>query len=100
MFRNKPVLASILILCAPLLSAAYIDADGNTYQPTTNAHGMALKSPKATIFLGKSCDAFSRVYGKGTWGWANGGFQAKFRKATISFPRQEIDIDVDGRCRL
>lgn len=43
-----------------------------------------------TIYLGKSCDAFHKVFGSGTWGWANGGFVVQFGNNRFPFGRQEV----------
>lgn len=47
------------------------------------------------LYLGKSCDAYSPVYGKGTWGWSNGGFMVTFKDEHFGFGRQELSIDTD-----
>jgi hypothetical protein len=56
-------------------------------------------SERETLYLGRSCDAEHKVFGKGTWCWANGGFKADFERHSIGFPRQELscpDSDVTG----
>ncbi len=50
---------------------------------------------KVVLYLGRSCDAYSKVYGKGTWFWANGGFVVEFKNERFSFSRQELDIASD-----
>jgi len=55
----------------------------------------AKKLKKVVLYLGKSCDTYSKSYGKGTWEWANGGFIVKFKNEEFGFGRQEIDIDRD-----
>jgi hypothetical protein len=44
------------------------------------------------IYLGKECDAYSKLYGEGYWSWANGGFVVEFKTKSIGFGRQEIDM--------
>ncbi|MDG1861669.1 MAG: hypothetical protein P8J02_00355 [Yoonia sp.] len=46
--------------------------------------------------MGKSCDAFTPTFGKGTWGLANGGFVVIFDDYRIGFPRQGPFCDPDG----
>ena len=61
-------------------------------------------SPRVTIYLGVSCDAYSPQYGNGVWGWANGGTRVTFADGrVIGFPRQVLDDLIDrskGRCGL
>jgi hypothetical protein len=57
------------------------------------------------IYLGKECDAFSKLYGTGHWAWANGGFEIVFTSKRFGFGRQEIDmshiLDMDmGKCEM
>lgn len=79
--------------------AAYVDGSGIEYTMTKNEHGVILKSNKATLYLGKSCDAYSPQFGKGTWAWANGGVMVDLKKNKIGFPRQDSPFE-DGRCPL
>ena len=98
--RIKIAALAMVVAMVPLIAFAYVDGDGNEYEFTTNADGAILKSSATTLYLRKSCDANSPQYGKGTWGWANGGFSVEFKTTRIGFPRQEIEIDNDGGCRL
>ena len=84
-----------------------ISGDGHAYDVTCNANGFVLTSLHPvyrfiengalstieegieTIYLGKSCDAFTSTFGEGHWGWANGGYLASFDSFRIGFPRQE-----------
>lgn len=97
------------------------------FNDTTNQHGVILKSTGVqyewigygagssvvkiknakklkpiTIYLGRSCDASSKEYGKGQWSWANGGFIVKFKNEEFGFGRQELDIKTDEEfgCRM
>ena len=95
----------ILFILLNVTLQAYVSSDGNVYEIRYNKHGAVLTSTykHLTLYLGKDCDAFSKVYGKGTWGWANGGFSVDFRRKSFGFGRQELDLDrVRGmvRCRL
>jgi hypothetical protein len=62
-----------------------------------NASGRSYKE-HLKLYLGKGCDAFSEVYGKGSWSWANGGFIVSYQQRTFSFPRQEISIPGEEGC--
>ncbi len=42
------------------------------------------------IYLGKDCDAYHDIYGKGVWSWANGGVMVEFPAETFVFPKQEL----------
>lgn len=54
------------------------------------------------IYLGRSCDAYHKIYGTGKWCWANGGFLAEFPFHNFGFPRQELycerQMEYDLRC--
>jgi len=45
------------------------------------------------LYLGKECDAYSKLYGDGRWAWANGGFVVEFKTKRIGFGRQEINMN-------
>lgn len=82
-------------------ATTFIDGDNNDWTFTPNDHGGVLKSAKATIYLGKSCDASSPELGKGTWNWANRGFWVTFSSPNtqIMFPREEIHLDNSDGCQ-
>lgn len=111
------------VLCVVLPSFAAADThadnrafstDGHSYQMACNTNGFVLTSdyPVArfiengvlseieegieTLYLGKSCDAFTQVYGNGTWGLANGGFAVSFDDYRIGFPRQAPFCEPDA----
>lgn len=81
-------------------------SDGHSYKMICNENGFVLTSeyPTAriiengvlseviegieTVYLGKTCDAFTQAFGEGTWGLANGGFAVNFDDFRIGFPRQ------------
>ena len=99
---------------------AYVGAIDNEYlgfQVKTNKHGLVFKSTGMlfsltgygasteykvdsfskskqglVLYLGKECDAYSKLYGDGYWAWANGGFVIEFKTKSIRFGRQEIDM--------
>lgn len=103
-------------LCAAVLPASAsaegsewfgsVSSDGHSYQVTCNESGFILTSTYPvsrfiengvlstvregieTIYLGKSCDAFTEAYGAGTWGFANGGYAVSFEDYRVGFPRQ------------
>lgn len=96
----------------------YYSSYGDEYLLSTNADGLVLTSshPKYwfvedgansriekgidVIYLGKSCDAFHKLFGKGRWGWANGGFRVDFDNIWLGFPRQGFVDEHDGSCGL
>lgn len=79
-------------------SVTYTDSEGGDYSLSKNDSGAVLKSPDATLYLGKNCDASSPQYGKGHWEWANGGFFVDLERKRIGFTRQEIDVGNDDHC--
>jgi hypothetical protein len=88
-------------------SLAYVSG-GHEYDLSCNKNGYTLISKgivvrsigsgadtnfvreKEKISLGRKCDALHKLYGKGKWCWANGGFLATFSKMEFGFPRQEL----------
>jgi hypothetical protein len=96
---TKLAMAIIMFFGVVVKSFAYVDGSGVEYKMTKNKHGVVLKSKSATISLGKNCDAYSPQYGKGTWGWANGGVTVELEKKSIGFPRQDSPFD-DSRYSL
>ena len=96
----------------------YVSQEGHQYRAKLNADGVVLESlyPVArftgsgamtqvitgieALYLGRDCDAYSKVLGSGTWAWANGGFVARLESKEIWFPRQEIDANNDLNCAL
>ena len=54
--------------------------------------GFSKRKKGIVLYLGKECDAYSKIYGKGHWAWANGGFEVVFKTKSIGFGRQEIDM--------
>ena len=55
--------------------------------------GFSQKRKGVVLYLGKDCDAYSKKYGKGSWGWANGGFEVVFLAQIFTFGRQEVFMD-------
>ncbi|MFD1882960.1 hypothetical protein [Paracoccus pacificus] len=100
------ILIGMVLFASP--GWAYVSGEGQSYDGTCNADGVVLKSQAEVtrpvgsgakaqtpagpevIYLGRSCDAYSKAFGEGTWGWANGGFLVTFPGHEIGFPRQEV----------
>lgn len=109
--RDAVLLASLLL--TPVSALGYVSSDGHEYNSACNANGYVLTSlyPVAravgygastehvsgieTLYLGKSCDAYTKGFGSGTWCWANGGFLADFGGLSVGFPRQELFCSSD-----
>jgi hypothetical protein len=96
---HKKLFLGTAILLFSMAASAFVDSAGTLYTMTKNRNGIVLKSNKAILYLGKNCDAYSPQYGKGTWGWANGGVLVGLEKKTIGFPRQDSPFD-DNRCPI
>ncbi|MCE9662977.1 DUF1837 domain-containing protein [Halomonas sp. M5N1S17] len=58
-----------------------------------------LRYKDGVIYMGQSCDTQAPQFGKGVWGWANGGVRIQFVDTVIGFPRQ-VSLFSDGRCRM
>lgn len=122
-WRNAGVfvlLASLCVIPAPGLAqdapADYV-GENHVWVLNCNSHGYKLKSKyplswydenyhyhekRVTLYMGKTCDASTVSFGKGTWCWANGGFVADLVKRRIGFPRQELICDAQSlpmKCR-
>ena len=81
--------------------------DKITYKVSSNNHGMVLSKKNAKIYLGKSCDVFSKEEGKGHWGYyKNGTVWLKFENELsfsikdklpqkYSCPTKDIKISYD-----
>ena len=99
--------------------ATYVSSDGDEYFASENEHGgvMTSRYPKSRfvemgaashtidgyeiIYFGRSCDAFTKAFGSGTWGRANGGFVVEFQNgARMAFPRQDLPWESLIHCRL
>ena len=82
-------------------AASYAGSDGQRYSSAPNSSGVVMRAANGiTLYLGRSCDAFSPQYGAGSWSWANGGFTVRFPRKTIGFGRQELfEMQNDGECR-
>lgn len=116
-------LALSLLTALPVPGSAqddpvYVSDEGHQYRYTLNQDGAVLESlfPVArftgsgamtevitgteTLYLGRNCDAFSKVLGQGSWAWANSGFAVEFQTRRIAFPRQEIDAGNGLGCAM
>ena len=49
-----------------------------------------------TFYFGKNYDTAHKLFGKGTWGWANSGVGAEFDGLCLMFPRQGLREGIDG----
>lgn len=104
--KSFAFLLGLALVPAPALS--YVSSDGHEYDATCNADGYVLTSlfPVAravghgaathhirgveTLYLGRSCDAYTKAFGHGQWCWANGGFVVEFTGLSVGFARQEL----------
>jgi len=77
-------------------------SNGITFQVKYNEHGAVLNSTNnsenLTLYLGRSCDAYSKRFGEGSWSWANGGTVVDFSSKNFGFPRQGI-LNIQ-KCRM
>ena len=89
-----------ILLSLQAVAEQYTDSTGKEY---SSESGIVLKSKDDILVLDRTCYAFSKKYGEGSWNWSNGGFLVSFgkhkNKVLIGFPREEVDIDDQGRCR-
>lgn len=118
--RHRLIPVLMLALAATAAAAddiIHVSAEGHQYRYRLNSDGAVLTSlyPVArfegtgamtrvitgieTLYLGRDCDAYSKVLGSGSWSWANGGFLVQFPHHSIGFPRQEIDANNGLNCR-
>jgi hypothetical protein len=75
-------------------------SDGEVYYVTYNKYGAVITSWNGVmLYAGKNCDTYSTLHGKGTWGFANGGFNLDFEKKKFGFPRQELNMTGIDKCR-
>ena len=117
---GKMLAAAVLAVALTAGSARSYVADGMEYEISCNADGYVLTSKYPvtrmigagidmravpgieTIYFGKSCDAYHKLFGKGKWCWANGGFIAEFPTHTFGFGRQELICEgakaYEGNC--
>ncbi len=108
MVRTRSYLAGFFTLVAAGNAAADYVSDNHTWISSCNSSGYVLRSkfPVSrfieagagsstteeieTLYLGKNCDASHKLFGKGKWCQANGGFSATFSEHEFGFPRQEL----------
>jgi hypothetical protein len=110
------------ILAALLTSPAYaevepVSSSGDIYTVSENVNGFVLTSkyPKShfieqgassyfvegpdVFYFGRSCDAFHKLFGNGTWSWANAGYGAQFEGGfSLWFPRQDVPWESGLSC--
>lgn len=112
------VFTVLLATTAAAQNQQFLSSDGATFLYETNKHGAVLTSveppvggivaispsepavaPGQVLYLGRSCDAFSRKFGEGRWTVTEGGFFIEFGDLRVLFPGQEIDLVRGNRCR-
>lgn len=116
--RGKLVLVTVALLATSPQPAFAVVSDGHEYTVTCTKSGYRLDSlypvvrmvgegagtravkGNEILYLGRSCDAYTKVYGYGSWCWANGGFFAKFDRHHYAFPRQELVCTPDPTFQL
>lgn len=112
--------ALVLMLASAPATATdwtYVSSLGDEYAVAANENGVVLTSiyPKAwfieagadskiekgqdVIFIGRSCDAFHKLFGNGKWEQGNGGFLVMFDAISFGFPRQELIMENGGDCQ-
>jgi len=107
--RSKHVLYSLAIAGSLVWAgncAAYV-SDGHEYSLRCTKRGYVLRSKfpvrkvgtgagtryisgREELYLGRSCDASHRIFGKGKWCWSNGAFGATFDEHEFVFSRQDL----------
>jgi hypothetical protein len=79
----------------------YVEGNGAGWTVRENRHGAVMRRGRLQIFLGRSCDARSSQFGRGHWGWANGGVLITFPRRRIGFPRADPPISGSVlQCRI
>ena len=73
----------------------------NSYTVTYNQHGAVLMPVNGgkKLYIGKDCDTFSKIYGKGSWSWNSSGFKVYFKNRTIIFKNQIPKIANIQKCK-
>ncbi|HTU12473.1 MAG TPA: hypothetical protein VMG08_16400 [Allosphingosinicella sp.] len=94
MIKTIMALVAGALLAAPAAAQSqdYVQSGGGSWRAEENAHGAVLRRGGATLYLGRSCDAWSPRWGRGRWGYANGGWLVAFPGRRIGFPRQEPPV--------
>ena len=95
----------------------FLSADGSEFQFEKNRHGAVLTSippqgetvfsggvpqfaPGEVLYLGRSCDAYARRFGDGTWNATEDGVLVDFGEVRLAFPGQQMDVTSGDRCRM
>ena len=104
--RSLALGAAVVMLTG--VAVAYNSGEGHLYDLECRVNGYVLTSvyPVARqvgagagreliteiekIYFGRSCDAFHKLFGTGSWAWANGGFWADFPNHKFRFGGQEL----------
>jgi hypothetical protein len=116
---TRLVLSAALVILASAAVAQkkqYLSTNGAVFGFEQNQHGAILTSieqidntgassvgvPRMNVgdilYLGKSCDAFSEEFGKGSWMAISAGFVVDFAIGRIAFPGQAIEITASDQC--
>jgi uncharacterized membrane protein len=74
------------------LASTLTDNAQNKYSVKYNENGAILRSDSDTIYLGNSCEAVSKKFGKGTWRAANAGLLIEFNRESLGFYQQGVDL--------
>ena len=108
--RYSKIFIYTLVIALPGMATAFerISTAGHVYQMDCNADGYVLTSKNTvsravgegvntryhtdieTIYLGRSCDAFSKILGGRMWCWANGGTTVELARLQVTFARPEL----------
>ncbi len=107
-WKIGPAAAAMMVAAMPAGAAQgerdgrfYVDGDGAAWALRENRHGAVLRNRTTYIYLGRGCDAVSPRFGRGRWGWANGGVLITFPHRRIGFARQDPPITrTAARCDL
>lgn len=78
----------------------FTSTDGNEYKVNTNRNGAVLISLKhnTKIYLGNSCDASSKYFGKGIWNQKYGNTVIQFGRKKIKFTNQQFTLEDEKSC--
>jgi len=90
--KGLPLFLLLATACSStsLLAQTYLQSEGGeNFYATFNAHGAILKSDRATLYLGLSCDAWSPQYGGqnrgGVWRQWDDGSATHFSVSLLGY---------------
>ncbi|MFQ6553184.1 hypothetical protein AAD018_012680 [Aestuariibius insulae] len=102
-------LTGLWLIVGTASAFGYTSTEGREYGLNCNRNGYVLTPnqpviPSGTLYLGRSCDAFSDVLGEGEWVRGRAGFRIDFEDRAISFPQQALSCpqprSYDTSCQL